>query len=126
MPRPNLHFHQVATNGQLVDARIHIANTQAWQARQTGDLRNNINNNRANRQNHELHVEQARRSSVSRFGLTCFGLVVRGEPYPMGSMALMTLKSTTPPSNLGFVSMHTPWPWESPVTLSYSPLGICP
>jgi hypothetical protein len=47
-------------------------------------LRDNINNNRGNRQNHELQVEQARCSLFSRFGPSCFGPMVRWEPYLPG------------------------------------------
>ena len=39
----------IAANGQPIDARTHIINDQAWRARQEGDLRHTINNNRASR-----------------------------------------------------------------------------
>jgi hypothetical protein len=74
----------IAAKGQPIDARTHISNDQAWRARQTGDLRHTINNNRVSHTRHDPTAEQVRRGSFTPIGPACFGPMVRGEPYPEG------------------------------------------
>ncbi|KAK1663288.1 hypothetical protein QYE76_051447 [Lolium multiflorum] len=60
----------VAANGQPIDARTHIVNDQEWRAR--------------NRANDRFADEAPRQSAFNRVGPTCFGPMIRGEPYPVG------------------------------------------
>jgi hypothetical protein len=60
----------VAANGQPIDARTHIVNDQEWRAR--------------NRANDRLTDEAPRQSAFNQVGPTCFGPMIRGEPYPVG------------------------------------------
>ncbi|KAK1649498.1 hypothetical protein QYE76_067303 [Lolium multiflorum] len=60
----------VAANGQAIDARTHILNDQEWRAR--------------NRANDRFVGKAPRQSAFNRVGPTCFGPMIRGEPYPVG------------------------------------------
>ncbi|KAK1652091.1 hypothetical protein QYE76_069896 [Lolium multiflorum] len=60
----------VAANGQAIDARTHILNDQQWRARSWA--------------NDRLADETPRQSAFTRVGPTCFGPMIRGEPYPVG------------------------------------------
>jgi hypothetical protein len=77
----------VPANGQPIDARTHIVNDQEWRVR--------------NRLNDRYADELPRQSAFNRVSPTCFGRMIRGEPYPVGFKGPATSRSTTPTSTLG-------------------------